>query len=158
MSKQVRLVSSSTHANRIAPHSCLNTALLHSAPHPALELAAGFGRWWFDPDTSQMVISAVAAQYLSVEPGHHSGLDSCFIAVVLDDLLPLISHLTTPQFNTASVDFRVISPVDGLHWLRMTGLPADPSHPSMVSGILVDVTPAVHATMRERLGFELTEF
>jgi diguanylate cyclase (GGDEF)-like protein len=123
-----------------------------------LELAAGFGRWWFDPDTSQMVISAVAAQYLSVEPGHHSGLDSCFIAVVLDDLLPLISHLTTPQFNTASVDFRVISPVDGLHWLRMTGLPADPSHPGMVSGILVDVTPAVHATMRERLGFELTEF
>ena len=158
MPHKARLASPGTDKRRNEIPSTLDPSLLASAPHPALEAAAGFGRWWFDPASSQMLISGVAAGYLNIEAGQHAGLDSCFIAVVLDDLLPVVSHLTALRNGADSVEFRVISPVDGLHWLRMTCLPTDPAHPGLVHGILVDITPAMHATMRERLGFELTEF
>lgn len=144
------------HQQRISPN--LSLALRQTTPPPALEAAASFGRWWFDPDTAQMALSEVAARYLNVEPGYHNGLDNCFIAVVLDDLLPLIAHFSTRSPQPIHIDFRVISPLDGLHWLRMTSLPMESANPRIVSGILLDVTANMHATMRERLGFELTEF
>jgi len=123
-----------------------------------LEEAAAFGRWWFDPETSQMVLSALAARYLNVELHHHQGLDSCFVHVVSDDMLVLIEQLSQGSLRTVKSDFRVISATDGMRWLRMTHLPLDPANPGVVSGILSDVTPIMHATIRERLGFELTEF
>jgi len=136
----------------------LSLAVRQNTSPAVLEEAASFGRWWFDPESSHMALSRAAAGYLHVEAGFHDRMDNCFIAVVLDDLLPLVSYLSGRPHPSTSLDFRVISAVDGLHWLRMTPLPADPAHPHMVSGILVDITPIKHASMRERLGFELTEF
>jgi len=145
-----------THAALLS-HS-FSQALTQSAAPSALEEAAAFGRWWFDPGTNQIVLSAQAARYLHVEPLHHQGLDSCLIHVVSDDMLCLIEQLSGRVAPTAKSDFRVISPVDGLRWLRMTQMPADVTNPGLVSGILADITALQHAAMRERLGFELTEF
>lgn len=136
----------------------LSQALTHGASPSALEEAAGFGRWWFDPASSQTVLSALAARYLNVEALHHTGVDSCFIHVVSDDMLSLIAQLSEGAQQAGKSDFRVISPVEGMRWLRMTRLPPDPANPALVSGILADITPLKHAAMRERLGFELTEF
>ena len=136
----------------------LSQALTQGASPSALEEAAGFGRWWFDPASSQMVLSALAARYLNVEALHHTGLDSCFIHVVSDDMLGLIAQLPHGAQRRAPSDFRVISPVEGLRWLRLVHLPQEPANPGLVSGILSDITPLKHAAMRERLGFELTEF
>ena len=136
----------------------LAQALTQGVSHSALEEAAGFGRWWFDPVSSQMVLSALAARYLNVEALHHTGLDSCFIHVVSDDMLGLIAQLPHGTQRGVPSDFRVISPVEGLRWLRLVHLPQDPANPGLVSGILSDITPLKHAAMRERLGFELTEF
>ncbi len=136
----------------------LSLAIRQSTSPAALEEAASFGRWWFDSETSQMALSRAAAGYLHVEAGCHDRMDNCFIAVVLDDLLPLVAYLSSRSLQSSHIDFRVISAVDGLHWLRMTPLPADPAHPYIASGILVDITTIKHASMRERLGFELTEF
>lgn len=136
----------------------LSQALTQGASPSALEEAAGFGRWWFDPASSQIVLSALAARYLNVEAQHHTGPDSCFIHVVSDDMLGLIAQLPQVAQRGAPSDFRVISPVEGLRWLRLVHLPQDPANPGLVSGILSDITPLKHAAMRERLGFELTEF
>lgn len=103
----------------------LSQALTQSVSPSALEEAAGFGRWWFDPRTSQTVLSALAARYLNVESLHHSGLDSCFIHVVSDDMLGLIAQLPSSAQRTPPIDFRVISPVEGMRWLRMAHLPPD---------------------------------
>ncbi len=140
----------------LSPH--LSQALTQGAFPSALEEAAAFGRWWFDPETSQIVLSALAARYLNVESLHHSGLDSCFVHVVSDDMLGLIEHLCQGSQRAVKNDFRVISAIDGMRWLRMTHLPSNMANPGLVSGIISDVTPIMHATMRERLGFELTEF
>ena len=136
----------------------LSHALTQGASPAALEEAAGFGRWWFDPASSQIVLSALAARYLHVEALHHVGPDSCFIHVVSDDMLGLIAQLPPDAPRALPSDFRVIGPVEGMRWLRMAHLPQDPANPSLVSGILSDITPLKHAAMRERLGFELTEF
>lgn len=136
----------------------LSQALTQGASPSALEEAAGFGRWWFDPASSQIVLSALAARYLNVEALHHTGLDSCFIHVVSDDMLGLIAQLPCGALRAAPSDFRVISPVEGMRWLRLAHLPQDPANPGLVSGILSDITPLKHAAMRERLGFELTAF
>jgi diguanylate cyclase (GGDEF)-like protein len=136
----------------------LSLALTQSASPTALEDAAAFGRWWFDPDTTQVLLSAAAARYLNVESLHHDGLDSCLVHVVSDDVLRLIAQLSGSAKASATTDFRVISAVDGLRWLRMAQLPPDPVNPGLVTGVVTDVTPLKHAAMRERLGFELTEF
>lgn len=137
---------------------CLSEAIRHSTSAMALEAAAGFGRWWFDPITSQIVLSEVAAQYLHVEGGCHERLDDCFLYVVADDLLPLIAQFSKDAPQTDVLDFRVIGAQDGMHWLRMKRLPPGWTHSPVHCGILMDITPIKHASMRERLGFELTEF
>lgn len=63
-----------THAALLS-HS-FSQALTQCAVPSALEEAAAFGRWWFDPETNQIVLSAQAARYLNVESLHHQGLDS----------------------------------------------------------------------------------
>lgn len=136
----------------------LSQALTHIAATTGLEEAAAFGRWWFDLESAQIFLSALAARYLNVEALHYDGLDHCFIHVVADDMLSLIAQLSGSAPRTGPTDFRVISARDGLRWLRMTHLPPDPAHPGLISGIVADVTAVKHAAMRERLGFELTEF
>ena len=61
---------------------------LAAAPDPA-EKAASFGRWWFDPVTSNMVLTATAAGFLNVDEGLHEHAESCFTHVVADDMPPL---------------------------------------------------------------------
>lgn len=136
----------------------LSLAIRQNTLPAALEEAASFGRWWFDLETLHIALSRAAAGYLHVDAGVYERMDNCFITVVLEDLLPLVAYLSSRAPQPAYMDFRVISAVDGLHWLRMTPLPMDPAHPHMLSGILVDITAIKHASMRERLGFELTEF
>jgi diguanylate cyclase (GGDEF)-like protein len=145
-------------ATRSASQSPLKKVSAMTASAQALEAAANFGQWWIDLEYTHIALSGAAAQYLSVEPGIHGGWDGCLTAVVQEDLLPLIAYLTAVQPASNSIEYRVLSPLDGLHWLRMTRLAVDPIHPEIVRGILEDITPGVHASMRERLGFELTEF
>lgn len=156
MHETVGHASLATRNGGISPS--LSLAFRQNTLPVALEEAASFGCWWLDLETSHMALSRAAAGYLHVESGLHERMDNCFITVVLDDLLPLVSYLSSRAPRPAFMDFRVISAVDGLHWLRMTTLPMDPAHAHMVSGILVDITAIKHASMRERLGFELTEF
>lgn len=144
------------HPPVLSPH--LSQALTHSVFPLALEEAAAFGRWWFDPDTSQIVLTAFAARCLNVEALHHQNLDSCFIHVVSDDMLPLVAQLADCGAHRSNHEFRVIRAAEGLRWLRITPLPVDAAHPGLVCGVLTDVTALKHAAMRERLGFELTEF
>lgn len=106
----------------------------------ALESPDFFGRWWFDPVRSQLALSEKAASYLQVDPGSQQQLVDGFMAVVLEDLLPLVSHVSSGPSTSPCMDFRVISSVDGLHWLRMRKLPQDPLHPHIVSGTVVDIT------------------
>jgi hypothetical protein len=111
-----------------------------SARNSALKSAEFCGRWWFDPASAQLSLSDRAARYLQVDAGSHSQLVESFNAVVLDDLLPLVSHVSSRSSTTPSMDIRVISSVHGLRWLRMRKLPEDPCHPRIVSGTVVDIT------------------
>lgn len=147
----------------LVPHAValsrqLSRALTHSVFPVDLEEAAAFGRWWFDPHTAQIVVSAFAARCLNVDALHHQSLDSCFVHVVSDDMLALVAQLAGATQPLDGSDFRVIRAADGLRWLRITLLPDDAAFPGLVCGVLTDVTALKHATMRERLGFELTEF
>lgn len=153
-----RLVSNVTVASTFTSHTLLTQMLESASKTQALEDAANFGRWWLDIESEQIALSSAAAQLLQVAAGVHRELDQGLIAVVQEDLLPLIAHLTAPETASRCMDFRVLSPLDGLHWLRLTRLDAQPNAAGLVSGIVVDVTSTVHATMRERLGFELTEY
>jgi diguanylate cyclase (GGDEF)-like protein len=133
-------------------------ALTHQPVSAELEAAASFGRWWFEPASAKLVLSDAAARHLNVSARHHLRLDDCFIHVVADDMLPLIARLSSPCLRTINQDFRVVNTRDGLRWLRMSALPPDAAQPHIVSGILTDITALKHAAMREKLGFELTEF
>ena len=117
-----------------------SVAMRQRARTSALEPAEYSGRWWFDPESEQLRLSDKAAGYLQVDAGSPYQLVDSFMAVVLDDLLPLVSHVSTEQNVSTCLDFRVISAVDGVHWLRMRKLPQDPRHPHIVSGTMVDIT------------------
>ena len=136
----------------------LQLAQAQSPVSAAVEAAASFGRWWFEPATSRIALSTAAARYLCVQAGHQLRLDDCFNHVVADDMLRLLSIFTQISREPVNSEFRVISATDGVRWLRLTSQPADPANPHIISGIFLDVTPIKHAAMRERLGFELTEF
>jgi diguanylate cyclase (GGDEF)-like protein len=126
-------------------------------PNP-LEDTAGFGSWWFDPETSQIVLSAAAARYFNVGERHYHRLDDCFIHVIADDMLRLMRKIKSKPAPPLHCEFRVISATEGLRWLRLSTLPDEKSYPQILSGIVVDITAIKLAAMRERLGFELTEF
>jgi diguanylate cyclase (GGDEF)-like protein len=143
-------------------HAGLSSRLLQAATHhqvpDAVEAAASFGRWWFDPDTSELMLSAAAARQLNVLAGQHVQLADGLTHVVTDDRQRLISLLSSPARQPVNLEFRIINAVNSLRWLRLSALPADLAHPQILSGILMDITDSKHTAMRERLGFELTEF
>lgn len=72
------------------------------------------------PHPSQLVLSTVAARDLNAESLHHNGLDSCFIHVVSEDMLRLIAQRSNGAQPPGTNGFRLIGPVEGMRWLRMT--------------------------------------
>lgn len=127
------------------------------ANHPDVERAAGFGQWWYDPQTGQTQLSPVAAEYLAMQGGTAASLDACFGHVVEDDL-PGLTRLWTGAQPQRPLDVRVIGLARGMRWLRVTPLPSDPARPRWRHGLLQDVTALTHAAVRERLGYALTEY
>jgi diguanylate cyclase (GGDEF)-like protein len=123
----------------------------------ALEHAAGFGRWWYDPQTGRSMLSPAAAAYLEAPDPPADDLDDCLAHVVEDDL-PALIQLWTGAPPQQPLDIRVIGLARGMRWLRVTPLPADPARPRWRHGLLQDVTALTHAAVRERLGYALTEY
>jgi len=125
----------------------------------ALESAAGFGRWQYCQQSGRIVVSGMAAAFLGVAPDEALALDACFIHVVEDDLVRLIDAIAgQPAQPDSPHEFRVITAAQGMRWLRLAVLPAADAQERSVCGILMDITPAKLAAVRERLAFELTEY
>src|SRR5438477_9878395 len=105
--------------SRLSPQLTVHsnvTATLRSALAQALvpdhvEKAASFGRWWHDAETAQLVFSAGAAAMLGVEAGWHRTLESCFVHVVPDDVLMLVSALATASVAGKQIEcaFRILN-------------------------------------------------
>ena len=134
------------------------TALHESDPGAELENAAAYGRWWYDPVSGYVALSAKAAKYLDVSSKHHH-LEDCFIHVVSDDVAGLMAQFSAaPLSADEGYEFRVIDAAEGMRWLRTSRLAADPKSPHVTRGLLLDITQLKHAAVRERLGFELTEY
>jgi diguanylate cyclase (GGDEF)-like protein len=143
------------------PSRKLLPLLTQAAAADPVEQTACFGRWWLDPQASQIVLSAAAAGFLDVEAGWHGTLESCFAQVVPEDVLMLMSALgqtgAPDRPHQIECEFRIINELDGLRWLRMTSLP-ERNIFAVPSGVLVDITAQKHAAMRERFSFESTQF
>lgn len=140
----------------IEPDLWLRTVARTGMADQAEELA-GFGRWWIDRTSAQVALSVVAAGYLGVTPGQHA-LAPCCIHVVADDLPLLRAALRQAETSDAPIDcqFRLIDPLEGVRWLRMLSMRA--ASPTIASGMLIDITFAKHAAMREKFNFALTQY
>ena len=128
-----------------------------AAAADTLERAAGFGRWWYDPQTGRSRLSAVAAELLEMPGRPADRLDDCFGHVIEDDL-PELTRLWTGTQAQQALEIRVVGLARGLRWLRVTPLPPDPARPRWRHGLLQDITDLTHAAVRERLGYALTEY
>jgi diguanylate cyclase (GGDEF)-like protein len=152
-------LSSSHPPDQHAPRLPLLHVLAETTLSDPAEQVASFGRWWFDPQESQLVLSVMAAAFLDVEAGLHADQERCFAQVVPDDVLTLMSALTQTNMPGQLVDceFRVINEVTGLRWLRMLSIPQPQSQQNAMAGVLLDITSSRHAAMRERFSFESTQ-
>ena len=126
----------------------------------AVEKAASFGRWWQHAGSAQWILSTGAASMLGAEAGWHRNPESCFAHVVPDDLLMLMATLSAAGMTRKPIDceFRIINEIDGLRWLRLLSLPQSLAQHELPNGVLLDITSAKHAAIRERLSFESTRF
>ncbi|MDO8332124.1 MAG: GGDEF domain-containing protein [Fluviicoccus sp.] len=132
---------------------------LPQAQNPdAAEQAAGFGRWWLDVRSGQFLLSSGAAQLLEVMAGWYEHLDSALTHVVADDRAKVLSALHGEAAGPDDCEFRIIHALDGLRWLRLTPLPPIPLQPTLKTGVLVDVTTARLAQMREHFSLESSRF
>jgi diguanylate cyclase (GGDEF)-like protein len=123
-----------------------------------VEKITSFGRWWFDPASSQIVLSEVAAQLLLTPGNSFLRIDDVLMRLVSEDALMLASLIGQKSVSSeASSEVRVIDEKNGMRWLRLNSLPATPGHPSIRAGVVCDITAIKHATMRERLSFESTQ-
>ncbi|HEY9108066.1 MAG TPA: EAL domain-containing protein [Roseateles sp.] len=122
-----------------------------------LERTAGFGQWWYDPQTGHSLLSPVAAEYLEMAARPCDTLSEC-LGHVMDEDLAELSRLWTGSGPERPLDVRVISLTRGMRWLRVTPLPADPLRPRWRHGMLQDITGLTLAAVRERLGYALTEY
>ena len=141
-----------------APHEqpWPNALLQRAMGVDAVAQAASFGRWWFDARSGQMLLSCEAAAFLGEYAGLHMDLADCFSYVLPEDLVALTACLTHGDAD-GSCEFRILDKRDGLRWLRLIALPADPAQPGLVGGILSDITAVRHAAMREEFSFESTQ-
>jgi len=124
---------------------------------PDLERAAGFGQWWFDPQTGHSLLSPVASEFLEMPGDSADSLFACFGHVVEEDIPELI-RLWTGAHTGQPLDIRVIGLARGMRWLRVTPLPPEPTRPGWRHGLLQDITDLTQAAVRERLGYALTEY
>ena len=132
--------------------------LLAQAVQPdAVEQAAGFGRWWLHADTGQMLLSAGAGRLLDVAPGRYPGPVETLSRATAEDRQRVVAVLLNGAEGEGDCEFRVINALDGLRWLRLTCLPEAPGA-ALRTGVLVDITPARHAQMRERFSLESSRF
>ena len=152
--------SSRMQKGRTAVSRRLQTVLVGSGDMDPVERTAAFGRWWFDADSGELVLSTVAAGLLDCQPGLYDDLSACFAQVVPDDVIALSNALDRLRTHETVVDhvIRVISSLDGMRWLRLVSLPRDRDLPGVRRGMLMNITASQHAAMRERLGFESTQF
>jgi diguanylate cyclase (GGDEF)-like protein len=121
-----------------------------------VEELAGFGRWWFNPLTGQLVLSDTAAALLDV-PREASSLEECFANVLPDDLAALVQKLASNN-KTQRLDeeFRLIAEHSGVRWLRLASLPLQHAAHGLHTGVVWSSTATRNATMREGLGLEAT--
>jgi len=122
-----------------------------------LERAAGFGQWWYDPQTGRSLLSPVAAEYLEMPARPCETLGEC-LGHVMDEDLAELSRLWTGSGPERPLDIRVIGLARGMRWLRVTPLPPDPARPRWRHGMVQDITSLTLAAVRERLGYALTEY
>ncbi len=122
------------------------------------EQAASFGRWWFDMQSKQWIVSMGAAELLDVDMGLHHSLASTFAQVIHDDVALLTSALATDPTLPIKCEFRIINETAGLRWLRLISVPQQLLKQGVLAGVLVDITATKHAALRERFSFESTQF
>ena len=120
----------------------------------AVEQAAGFGRWWLDVRSGQLLLSSGAGRLLDVPSGWHSRLDQALTRVLAEDRARLPAVLQGEAESAGECECRIIHVLEGLRWVRFTPLPPTPSLPGLKTGVLVDVTQARHAQMREHFSLE----
>jgi diguanylate cyclase (GGDEF)-like protein len=125
-------------------------------PDP-IALAAKFGRWWFDPAGSQLLLSLEAAAMLGTTPGLHRALAGCLACVPAEDLALLHAALAAGSAGATDCEFRVFTIGEGLRWLRLVTLaPQASADPAGVEGVLTDISASKHAAMREQFSLEST--
>ena len=118
------------------------------------EELAGYGRWSLALTAPVLRLSVVAARYLGLESGLHASPSACCKHVVADDL-PALLHALAQDAAQIDCQFRVIDPLKGVRWLHMRSM--RPSTPGVASGLLLDITFAKHAALREKFNFALTQ-
>jgi hypothetical protein len=114
-----------------------------------VENVAGYGRWWYQRSTGTLALSESAAQALQVDAGVHASLDDAFMAVVQDDLSELVQCLEQHPSPRWEQEFRVVSALDGVRWVRMQAVPELMAAGGICSGIVRDVSVLKMAAMRE---------
>ena len=139
------------------PASWAAIAAAAARPDHAEELS-GFGRWWLHRGTGNVALSIVAADFLGLCPGQHAAQALNCLYVVPEDVTVIHDALACAASGSAAIDceFRLIDPVDGLRWLRMRSM--RPVSAAIANGVLVDITAAKQAAMREKFNFALTQF
>jgi len=133
-------------------------ALAAAARDDAGDRAAGLGRWWLERAGGEIALSPVAARFLGVapRPSRAERLDH----VEADDraLMRATLERITAGADGGECEFRVRrGDGEGVRWLRLQAV-ATLEGGMVVAGILVDVTAAKHAAVRERFNFALTRY
>lgn len=133
-------------------------ALAAAARIDAGDLAAGLGRWWLERAGGEIVLSPLAARFLGTpaRPARAGRLEhvDCEDRALVRATLERIAA----GDDGAECEFRV-RPGDGagVRWLRLQAVAALEGG-IVVAGILLDVTAAKHAAVRERFSFALTRY
>lgn len=131
-------------------------ALAAAARDDAGDRAAGLGRWWLERAGGEIALSPVAARFLGTPPrpsraerlDHVEAEDRVLVRATLERI--------GAGDDSAECEFRVRQG-DGVRWLRLQPV-ATLDGGMVVAGILVDVTAARHAAVRERFNFALTRY
>ena len=123
-----------------------------------VERAAGYGRWWYHGASGALALSEAAARILQVESGVHASLDEGLMAVVQDDLADVAQCIAQSPSGQGEREFRVVSAVEGMRWVRLQEVPELQAAEGVRSGIVCDVSALKMAAMRESLGFAMTQY